>query len=733
MSALSYLPSFQTLKSYRAHVHTKNLKPLITMSGHKGCVTACVFSPDALFIASSSLDGSVRLWDSKTGDELKQFKGHEGGAWDVAFSPDNTLIASAGNDASVKIWNAKGMIERDLEGHKSAVYCVAFSPYSECVASGGQDKIILIHNVDTGMLLKKLEGHTDAVFSVCFFHNNRTLASGGSDNTARVWLQESGQVVTSIAHLRMVRAVCVSPDDRQVASAGDSSDVKIWDALNGQTLHTLRGHTDYVYGLDFCPDGTMLASGSTDKTVRIWDSLDGTCVRIINAHESWIYAVAFSPDGSLVVSASHDATMCAWSPFPDYNAVDSLKRQLNMAKERAHMAENRHREAVMQVTTVRSDSLKYMSDLRTALKRESSLSSEVEFLRDELESVRLAASEADKKLEEAEQKAAEMRFEQKRTQVEVRKTGALQRFHYKDLCAATNQFDASLIVGEGGFGSVFSGVINGIELAIKRTPRIGDFNAEYEREIDVLCTYPIRHDNLVPLVGYADDDDSYLCLVYKLMCFGSLQDRLACVDGTPPLPARRRILVAVDAARGLTFLHSEADPPVIHRDVKSANIMLDRGLVGKIGDFGLARVSPELLDTRSHVSTRAFGTMGYIDPEYTESGIISAKSDVWSFGVVLLELLTGKLPIDRSEAVPNLHKRLESKLDSEQDVMSVCDRAAGWDPCLAFAFACVARQCLRRESAHRPSMAEVQHMLEELANAYGCVPGNLDMDPEDTL
>ncbi|KAI7751792.1 hypothetical protein M8C21_012759 [Ambrosia artemisiifolia] len=150
----------------------------------------------------------------------------------------------------------------------------------------------------------------------------------------------------------------------------------------------------------------------------------------------------------------------------------------------------------------------------------------------------------------------------------------------------------------------------------------------------------LHHPNLVSLIGYCADGDQRL-LVYEYMSAGSLEDHLL---GKAPLPWFTRMKIALDAAKGLEYLHDKANPPVIYRDLKSSNILLDQDFNVKLSDFGLAKIGP--VGDKSHVSTRVMGTYGYCAPEYQRTGQLTVKSDVYSFGVVLLELITGRRAID---------------------------------------------------------------------------------------
>ncbi|XP_051132223.1 probable serine/threonine-protein kinase PBL7 isoform X2 [Andrographis paniculata] len=216
-----------------------------------------------------------------------------------------------------------------------------------------------------------------------------------------------------------------------------------------------------------------------------------------------------------------------------------------------------------------------------------------------------------------------------------------RNFTLDEVVTATGNFKKENFLGAGGFGRVYKGYLkdSGEIVAIKKLdPRGGQGKREFL--IEVLTLSNAEHDNLVKLIGYCTERNQRI-IVYEHMPLGSLEDHL---HGT--LLARKhlnwntRMKIAAGAAKGLEYLHSQMKPPVIYRDLKSSNILLGEGYLPKLSDFGLAKVGP--LSGESHVTTRVMGTYGYCAPEYAKTGRLTYKSDIYSFGVVLLELVTGK-------------------------------------------------------------------------------------------
>ncbi|XP_010462066.1 PREDICTED: proline-rich receptor-like protein kinase PERK15 isoform X1 [Camelina sativa] len=217
-------------------------------------------------------------------------------------------------------------------------------------------------------------------------------------------------------------------------------------------------------------------------------------------------------------------------------------------------------------------------------------------------------------------------------------------FTYEDLSKATSDFSDSNLIGQGGFGYVHRGVLaDGTEVAIKQL-KAGSGQGEREFQAEIQTISRVNHRHLVSLLGYCITGSQRL-LVYEFVPNKTLEFHLH-EKGRPVMEWTKRMKIALGAAKGLSYLHEDCKPKTIHRDVKAANILIDHSYEAKLADFGLARSS---LDTDTHVSTRIMGTFGYLAPEYASSGKLTDKSDVFSFGVVLLELITGRRPVDNSQ------------------------------------------------------------------------------------
>ncbi|MBA0617180.1 hypothetical protein Godav_026652 [Gossypium davidsonii] len=309
---------------------------------------------------------------------------------------------------------------------------------------------------------------------------------------------------------------------------------------------------------------------------------------------------------------------------------------------------------------------------------------------------------------------------------ELRVASQLRKFTFIDLKLATRNFRPESLLGEGGFGCVFKGWIEengtapvkpgtGLTVAVKTLNIDGlQGHKEWLAEVDYLGN--LLHPNLVKLVGYCIEDDHRL-LVYEFMPRGSLENHLF-RKGSLPLPWSIRMKIALGAAKGLAFLHEEAERPVIYRDFKTSNILLDADYNAKLSDFGLAKDGPE--GDKTHVSTRVMGTYGYAAPEYVMTGHLTSKSDVYSFGVVLLEMLTGRRSMDknRPNGEHNLVEWARPHLGDKRRFFRILDpRLEGHFSIKgALKAAQLAAQCLSRDPKARPRMSEVVETLKPLPN-----------------
>ncbi|KAL1818838.1 hypothetical protein DCAR_0415065 [Daucus carota subsp. sativus] len=301
-------------------------------------------------------------------------------------------------------------------------------------------------------------------------------------------------------------------------------------------------------------------------------------------------------------------------------------------------------------------------------------------------------------------------------------TPNLRIFSFAELKIATKNFRNDTVLGEGGFGKVHKGWLDdkggssrggsGSVVAVKKlNSESMQGYEEWQSEVNFLGR--LSHPNLVRLVGYCWEDKELL-LVYEFMQKGSLENHLfGRGSAVQPLPWGIRLKILIGAARGLAFLHA-SEKQIIYRDFKASNILLDGSYHAKLSDFGLAKIGPSA--SKSHVTTRVMGTYGYAAPEYVATGHLYVKSDVYGFGVVLVEMLTGMRALDtnRPSAQHNLVEWVKPHLSDKRKLKNIMDsRLEGKYPSRgAVLIAQLALTCLAPEQKTRPSMKEVVERLE---------------------
>ncbi|CAL5205128.1 unnamed protein product [Lathyrus oleraceus] len=327
---------------------------------------------------------------------------------------------------------------------------------------------------------------------------------------------------------------------------------------------------------------------------------------------------------------------------------------------------------------------------------------------------RIAELEAQKRLQ-AEMKALREAEEKRKVMdalvnVDVR----YRKYTIEEIEAATNFFSQSLKIGEGGYGPVFKCLLDHTPVAVKvLRPDAAQGRSQFQREVEVLSC--IRHPNMVLLLGACPE---YGCLVYEYMSNGSLDDCLFRRGNSPPLPWQLRFKIAAEIGTGLLFLHQTKPEPIVHRDLKPGNILLDRNFVSKISDVGLARlVPPSVADTVTQYRlTATAGTFCYIDPEYQQTGMLGVKSDIYSLGIIFLQILTAKSPMGLAH---NAQKAIENGTFTEMLDPAITD----WPMEAVMSLANIAVKCAELRRKDRPDLGNVVlpklDTLRELAeNSY---------------
>ncbi|KAG5549950.1 hypothetical protein RHGRI_015044 [Rhododendron griersonianum] len=292
-------------------------------------------------------------------------------------------------------------------------------------------------------------------------------------------------------------------------------------------------------------------------------------------------------------------------------------------------------------------------------------------------------------------------------------------FSFEELKKYTNNFSETNDIGTGGYGKVYRGILpNGQLVAVKRA-QTGSMQGGHEFKTEIELLSRVHHKNVVSLVGFCFEQGEQM-LVYEYIPNGTLKESLSGKSGIK-LDWMRRLRIALGMARGLQYLHELANPPIIHRDIKSTNILLDDHLNAKVADFGLSKLLGD--PGKGHVSTQVKGTMGYMDPEYYMTQQLTEKSDVYSYGVVMLELVTARQPIDKGKYIVREVRQKMDRTKVGYNLQEIIDPAilgitlGGLEK-----FVDLALRCVEEAGVERPTMGEVVKEIESIMQIAGLNP-----------
>lgn len=303
---------------------------LQTLKTYSNEVFALAITSDNRLLASSSSDGLIRLWDQTTHSCIRLLQGHTNAATSVAFSPsirttqtnlqdsieEQSLLASSSDDGTVRLWDIDtGHCLRQLQGHTDWVQAVCFSPDGKQLLSGSHDRSMKSWDVQTGQCLHTFRGHTHRIKTVAFHPNGDLIGSGSDDHHIKLWHPQTGQDLKTLqGHVDSVLTIAFSPCGSCLASGSGDRTIRLWSVLSGECLQTLNGHQNRVRSVAFSPDGAWLASSSEDTTIRVWNIHTGECVFTLQGHTQIVWTVVWSADGQTLLSGSEDGTIRIWQP-----------------------------------------------------------------------------------------------------------------------------------------------------------------------------------------------------------------------------------------------------------------------------------------------------------------------------------------------------------------------------------------------------------------------------------
>ncbi len=289
----------------------------LRLAGHAARVMSAAFSPDGRLIVTAGDDGTTRVWDAITGQEVRQLAGDGGSILSATFSPDGRLIATA-DIRTARVWDAEtGQVVRHLAGDAGSFFSAAFSPDGRLIVTAGIEGTAWVWDAATGAPMRELVGHAGGLLSAAFSPDGRLIVTASKDATARVWDAATGATVRVLAgHTASVLSAAFSPDGRLIVTGSDDHTARVFDATTGQEVRVLIGHTASIGCAAFSHDGRLIVTASKDGTARVWDAATGAPLRPLAGHAAAVWSAAFSPDGRLIVTASADGTARVWDVAP---------------------------------------------------------------------------------------------------------------------------------------------------------------------------------------------------------------------------------------------------------------------------------------------------------------------------------------------------------------------------------------------------------------------------------
>ncbi|KAJ3124884.1 POC1 centriolar protein A [Nowakowskiella sp. JEL0407] len=289
-------------------------------SGHRNAVRSVAISKDGNSIVSGSEDHSIKVWDAKTGEEIRSLSGHDDYVNAVAVSHEGCLVVSGSEDALTKIWNLHtGKEIRTLSGHENWINSVAISVDGSLILSGSDDKTVKLWNRTTGYLVHTFSGHRDWVYAVAIC--GRLIVSGSKDRTVKLWSVNTGKELRTLkGHSGAVRSVAVGDHGNLIVSGSEDKTLKVWDTNSGEEMGVLIGHTNWVTSVAISHDESLIVSGSDDATVKLWDVNTFSVIRNWTGHSDWVNSVAINSNENLIVSGSKDGTLRLWDAIANKNS-----------------------------------------------------------------------------------------------------------------------------------------------------------------------------------------------------------------------------------------------------------------------------------------------------------------------------------------------------------------------------------------------------------------------------
>eukprot|EP01028_Stygiella_incarcerata_P002898 TRINITY_DN15567_c0_g1_i1.p1 TRINITY_DN15567_c0_g1~~TRINITY_DN15567_c0_g1_i1.p1 ORF type:complete len:873 (+),score=228.74 TRINITY_DN15567_c0_g1_i1:108-2726(+) len=715
--------------------------------GHTDSVWALSFTRDDQYLASGSYDQTVRIWQVSDGSCLRTLKKNLTGVWGLCFSDNGSLLASCTTDRLIQIWSTSNWKAKILKGHLDTVYAVVFAPGNAILASASKDCQIRLWNVADGSTKAVLRGHSNPVTSLAFSPDGMYLASGSLGRSIRLWNLRTNACERIFAgHTMGVRSVAFTSDGAYIVSGSLDRTLRVWSVADASCPFILPGHTGWVNSIGITKDAKLIVSVSHDRTMRIWSF---PFSELVTRRRQSMESRGVGPEASRAMSVEGLHKMAGRGDEEMYREVQALRRKIEEWDVR-WMHSTQEREKLVESVRELTVSLEHASS-QLERERETRVSFEDEcaVLGRTTEDMRieLAQEHSIRKRLETSLHALEEELEWRRRQLdaamkmlrahEAEKVGkqdtsevvVLMRIARKDIRVGS-------FVGRGAFGCVYEGLWGKLKVGLKIIRFDTEFRMSAAEIEEILKPWAsLEHSNLLPLLGILDEGANgdvfgpeHLVIVTPWVQFGSLRSylRTSKEGRLPPMSWPLRWKIARDVACALAHLHSKG---MVHGALTSENVLLDL----ETGEESIVVVSESddpfggshPLDLRIEVKLADFdlqafrrvgqtknavllghSTLRYSAPEIVlgdDKSPVKKESDVFSFGMILLELATGRIPYSDEESeravcvsIARGHfDHLPATISNEVPT-----------------FAGIVTACCANEPQDRPSMDDVVSMIE---------------------
>ncbi len=585
-----------------------------TLQEHKGTVFALAVLPDGR-LASGSSDKSIKLWDTKTGQCLQTLVGHDNGVQSLIIMPNDRIASGAYKE--IKLWNANSgecVSTIDSIWTRHSNWVTALMARSDgMLLSGSFDNTMKQWSIRDGELnySNTFEDHRGPIRAIVEFPDGET-ASGSDDKSIIISTKWRSLVFSLRGHTDCVYALTVLKDGRLASGSADTT-IKLWDPKTGKCLQSLGGHDNAVAALAVLKDG-RLASGSHDKTIKLWDAQTGKCVETLSGHTSSVCALTVLSDGRLV-SGSWDESIKLWN-------VETPALQLQATA------------AALQLPTKNN----VTNDTKDKSEAEAKADKEKREMQEKLDAQTKQLADMQKILTDMQVQKPTSPTPQPAPAIVVVKPAAPTDNISVSLNINYNDIKLGDEIGKGGFGIVYRGTWKHNQVAVKQllAAPTGDALKDFKEEMQTHAS--LRSDHIVQLYGCCLGP---YCMVMQYMPRGSLSNYLK-EHRTKDLDWNIGYKIITDMACGLAFLH---DNEIVHRDLKSLNVLLDENYHAKLSDFGLAKIKHESKTMLRYGGSA--GTTAWMAPElFGRKAVYTKKADIYSLGITFWEIAARKIPFE---------------------------------------------------------------------------------------